>query len=265
MNNKTSKILFLLVTCGLFVTRLHAQENPREKTIKKAISIDIGYSNTVMKDITYSPLNYKGSSISLALGYEKENNGGKYYVAADFSSQVISSVASSTFDTDLLFGNIELGYLKRLKTSSEQIELFVGAQAHTMANVLFFDNEESFGFFVLHSLDLSAEIQYALSQKHQLRTGLNVPIFGFLTRPPYTTIDLFISENDGDPVKILSRGNWTSLNDFFAINWKLSYRYQLSDKWNLKVENNLRYYKTSQLSKAIILNNQLSFGLTYNF
>ncbi len=260
------KLKNLWVIILLFNTVAFGQKTGEKSLKQSEIMLGAGYSQTYFKDLAYSPLNYKGNSLSFILKYKRKFPKYKWYINADFSSAIVSAKASRLFDANFYVANLEIGYLHKVVTSSDQkLNLFTGAQLHSANNLLFFEGDKSISFYTLHSLDLSSELNYNLNKNNSFFTKVNLSIFGYLVRPAYTIFNVFIVENRKHPEKIIFNGNWASLNRFFVINWQFGYKYSISNRFDITIENMLRYYQTSVPDKAIIFNNQTNLGVIYKF
>ena len=256
----------LWVIIILFNTVVFGQDKGEKPIIQSEIMLGTGYSQTYFKDLAYSPLNYKGNSPSFILKYNRKSQKYKWYINADFSSAIVSSKASRLFDANFYLANLEIGYLHKVITSSDKkLKFFTGGQLHSANNLLFFEGDKSISFYTLHSLDLSAELNYHLNKNNSFCTKVNLSRFGYLVRPAYTIFNVFIVENRKHPEKIIFNGDWASLNRFFVVNWQFGYKYSISNRFDITIENMLRYYQTSVPDKAIIFNNQTNLGVIYKF
>ncbi|AFM02608.1 hypothetical protein Fleli_0106 [Bernardetia litoralis DSM 6794] len=265
---QTKITLFFSLLFFAILNTATAQENSSQKSSfkKNTIGMQAGYTQSYIKDLNYSPLNYSAQGFNIGLSYEritkKEN---LFFLKTDFSSSTLSHKISDKFDADRYLVNLEIGYLKNIHLSNEKLNLKIGGSYHSYIDATFFDGIEAITFFTLHGVDISTRFSYQISSKKRLTTSLSVPVFGLLVRPPYTGWDKFIIESQDTPAKVFFRGDLASINKYVALNWNLNYSYSLSPKWNLSAQYQLRYYKTKELDLAKYLTNQLSFGANFKF
>jgi len=176
------------------------------------------------------------------------------------------NTAVTEFNTSEHFNvNLELGFLGNIPVNASEIKLRIGGQSHSSIDVVFYDGTEAITAFGLHSLDLTCSISWDIATKHTLSSTMSLPVFGLLIRPPWTGWDKYIVEHEDNRIPIFFRGKWTSLNDFFSINWNIQYQFTISSKWDLAAKYQFRYYRTENLRTAIIPSNQFTIGTNFNF
>lgn len=250
----------LLFCC--FCSLLSAQQT----TPKNSLGLSGGISAGWLTDLNYSPLNYKNNGSAFGLHYRRHTKKNyRLYANIELGLTTLKNDISNSFDADNYLANIEIGYLKPTNLPNDRLQLYVGGQYHTFLNTVFFDGTESISFFGVHGVDIAGQLDYQVNEKSQLTMGLSIPVFGQLVRPPYTGWNKFVQENENTPVVVMTTGEWTSLNDYFGINWTLDYRYTLSQKWDLAAHYRFQYYQTDVLKESKIAANQLRVGLHYKF
>lgn len=257
------KKLAILILLFLINQKTSAQTDSL-KIVRNALTLEIGYNNTLFKDLGFSPLNYSSNSLVYKLGYRRDlKKGNELSINSGFSRSMLKSDYSNYFTTDRYLINFKVGYLKNLTQEENNIQFKAGVQYRTYFNLVFYDDLDAFTFYGLHGLDLIGKMYYQLNPKHRLITTIEIPFFGLLVRPPYSGINKFLLENDN--IIIATTGKWTSLNDFFALNWSTEYNYLISDKLCLSASYCFAFHSTNYLHKVIIVDNQILMGVHYNF
>jgi len=259
------KLLIIVFLNYLTLTLVQAQENVSDK-MKNSLSLQIGYENGYLKDLNFSPLNYNSTGLVVYLKYQRLlKNYNALFVNLDFSISNLKSGVSEFNDSRKYVPNLEIGYWKLLSAKNQRRQFFIGAQYHSYLNMVFHDGKQAVTFFGLHGVDFLGKMSYRINDRHEFETGIALPVFGLLVRPPYTGWDKYIVERQDRLLPIFFRGKWTSLNDFFGINWRTRYAYQFSPKLDMTAEYLFRYYKTSRLDKSISTINQLKLGIQFKF
>ena len=256
------KNTILLLICLLFWTTGNAQTET--DTRRKSIGLKIGFDQTYFKDLNFSPLNYKGSGLVLDLDYRKKTkNDNLFLTRLDYSSTTLEASASEATQTDRYSAHVEFAYLKNLNLSKEKLNLHLGGKYHSYLDLSNFDDTEAVTFYAIHGLDITGLLSYDLNEKHHIQTEISIPVFGVFVRPPYTGWDKQLGEESG--VAAVFKGDLTSLNDFFGINWTTNYQYAISPKWDLTAQYRFRYYRTEKLDLAKMAINQFSVGANLKF
>jgi len=263
------KKILLTIVCYIFALHSISAQATIDKPIKKnKINLLLGLESGYLKDINFSPLNYSTNGYALELGYEQQlkNDHLLFFSANALLRGKISSPFSEGFTSARYPWDFELGYLANMPNSLPRTNTRLGGQFHSYLDLVFHQGTESVTFFILHSFDVTGSVSKDIGDKHRIKSSLSLPVFGLLVRPPHTGWDIFIDENgDGNRLRIFFRGDWATLNNFFAFNWNIRYQYALSPHWDLLANYQLRYYRTQVLKTAIIPSNQFTIGTTFKF
>jgi len=259
---KKSTLTIALFLLPIFTLTAQGVE---DKTIRKnSIDLQFGSGLGYLKDLNYSPLNYSSGGLVVNSGYQRYlKNDNRLFFSADFQFGELNTAVSEFNTTDHYNINLELGFLKNISINSSKIKSWLGGQYHAYFDIVFYDDELAITFYGLHSLDLSGSISWDITSKQALSSTISLPVFGLLIRPPWTGWDMYIIEHEAYP--LFFRGKWTSLNDFFAFNWNIQYRYTISPRWDLTAKYLFRYYRTDELETAIIPSNQFTIGTRFSF
>jgi len=261
---KRVTITIALLLSGIMA--LTAQDDRFKAGIKNSIRLQGGLGQGYFKDLNYSPLIYSSGGLVINTSYHRSlKNENLLFFSAGFQFGELNT-AVTEFNTSEHFNvNLELGFLGNIPVNTSEIKLRIGGQYHSNIDVVFYDGTEAITAFGLHSLDLTGSISWDIATKHTLSSTMSLPVFGLLIRPPWTGWDKYIVEHEDNRIPIFFRGKWTSLNDFFSINWNIQYQFTISSKWDLAAKYLFRYYRTENLKTAIIPSNQFTIGTNFNF
>ncbi len=260
------KLILVIALCIFGFKLMVAQETVENPIDNKSFDILIGFENGFLKDRNYSPLNYSTNGLALTFGYSKQlKNDNLLLFRTNFQFGEIKTKISDYNSADRYTTNLEFSYLINLPVDIPNMKLHIGGQLHTYADLVFYDGTNAITYYVLHSFDFRGRLSKKINKRHTISSDFSMPVFGLLARPPHTGWDKYIVDHQDNPVPVFFRGDWTSLNDFFAFNWSLKYQYALSQKLDLTINYEFSYHQTKQLKTAIIPTNVLSIGTTFKF
>jgi len=250
----------------LSILTLTAQGVKDKASRKNIVHLQFGLERGYFKDLNYSPLNYSSIGLVVNSGFGRYlKNDNRLFFSANFQFGELNT-AVSEFNTSGHYNiNLELGFLKNIPINSSEIKFLLGGQYHTYFDIVFYKGTKAITFYGLHSLDLIGSIYWDIYARHSVSSTLSLPVFGLLIRPPWTGWDKYIIEHEDNRVPLFFRGKWTSLNDFFALNWNIQYQYSIGQRWNVSAKYQFRYYRTEKLYKAIIPSNQFTIGTSFIF
>ncbi len=260
------QITLIALLCAWVCIAVAQEENKQQATKKNALRVQVGLQQGYFKDLNFSPLNYSSIGLAVKLGYERElKNNDRLFFTINPQLGRLRSEASKYTTSDHYTINLELGYLADLPIKSSKIEAMVGGQLHSYLDLTFYGGTNAVSFFGLHSVDLLGQISWNISEKQILESNFSLPVFGLLSRPPYTGWDKYIVEHANNPVPVFFRGDWTSLNDYLAFAWNVQYQYELAPTVDLIAEYQFSYHRTKQIKTAILPSNQITFGTRLKF
>ncbi|WP_157500848.1 outer membrane beta-barrel protein [Lewinella sp. 4G2] len=257
--------LLLLLAVSFVPASICAQEELRP-IIKNEVSLTIGLHRGHFNDANYSPLHQTSTGPRVGLAYRRNTRSGDRYelglgaTLAKLRSSVTDDTPASRYLLDL-----QVGYLKGLGTNNEDRRVHVGINYRSYVDISIYDDAEAVTWFGLHAFEGAAAGAWELGKQHGLKASIAVPFYGLLSRPPYSGWDKFVVENEDNIPKIITRGRWTSLNDFFGIRGGLGYRYALNDRWVFDANYQVSYYATQQLDRYRSINNAFSVSTTHRF
>ncbi len=235
------------------------------KTYNHQIGLSIGSNTGIMKDTNFSPLHYKERGILYKLSYENSKSSSKniFFSNLAFSNGSLKTNASDSLESIYIYGDIELGYLRKFYTKNKKIDFALGAKYHLDFSEAIFNNVyESFTFNITHRLDLSARLNYQINEKHNLTANLSAPIVSLLVRPPFSGYDDELNENTEKPLALITNGNFVSGLKHRAIKFDLIHRYELNNKLSTMVQYEFNTQSNKEYKQ---FQNQITVGLNYKF
>lgn len=260
------KVILTFISFFFGIYTLSAQNENASTSRKNSINLNVGFAKELFKDENYSSLNYSSGNFAVDIGYQRVfKNENLLFFSLSFQTGTLRTPVSEFNTSDHYNINIELGHLFKLSPDNSKTDFYMGGQYHSYLDLVFYDGTEAITFFGLHSLDFSTRLSKRVNDKHVLTTNFSLPLVGLLVRPPYTGWDKFIVEHADNPLPVFFRGDITSLNHFLAFNWNVQYQLAISPVFSLNAAYQFRYYQTSKLKKALIVDNQISIGAILKF
>lgn len=259
------KLLLFLFGLTLFQA-LPMDAQSLEPVYRNQITLTIGGQKGYFKDENFSPLNYRSGGLRFGLGYDRITTTGQL-ISAELGVNLTTLTANvpEPRKPDRFLIDLSLGYFKALPGETEDRQFHLGLKYRTYADITLYEGSEALSFFALHGVEVAGRGSWRTGTKSRLHSAVSLPVFGLLVRPPYTGWDKFISNNSDDIAAILTRGKWTSLNDFTALRVQLGWDYQASDHWHFGARYDLGYYTTQWQDPVRILNNQFSLSATRKY
>jgi len=117
----------------------------------------------------------------------------------------------------------------------------------------------------LHALEAALATDWKTGDRHRLSTEVSLPVFGLLSRPPYTGWDKFIVDNANNIPKVVTRGDWVPLGTFTALRASAAWTYDLGQRWSTTARYDLSYFATKRIDPVRILDNTFSLSSTLKF
>ncbi|MFK8163414.1 MAG: hypothetical protein AB8H12_13235 [Lewinella sp.] len=259
------RYLFSALLLTVF-SNLPAQSSPAEPIYRHQLTLTVGAHHGYVKDQNFSPLNYKASGLRFGLGYGRTTKSG-HLLSAELGLGLtkLKSRASKYHTTERYLIDLSLGYLRAVGPAEGDRQIRLGGKYRSYIDVSIFEGTEAISFFALHGFELAGDAAWRTGDRHRLKVAGSLPVFGLLVRPPYTGWDKFISDNDTALLRILTRGKWTSLNDFTGLRASIGWEYRFNEKWTMEAGYGLSYYSTQRLDPVRILNNQFTVSATRKY
>lgn len=260
---KVVSIIILLIQC---VSALSGHTVEDKEPAKNTIHLQTGMANGYFRDKVYSPLNYSSSGLAVNTGFQRSlKDHDCLFISADAMFGKLKTEISGFHSSDHYNFNLEIGYLGNVLKNKPGFIFLVGGQYHAFFDVVLFQVTEAVTFYGLHSIDLICTATWNISEKHSLGTTLSLPAFGLLIRPAWTGWDKYIIEHENNVLPVVFRGRWSSLNDFFAFNWRMGYCFAIGRRCDLTAKYQFRYYRTGSPETAIIPSGQFTIGTRFSF
>ncbi|MEO0734381.1 MAG: hypothetical protein AAFZ52_16210 [Bacteroidota bacterium] len=229
------------------------------------LTLAVGFNLGYFTDRNFSPLHYRSGGFRLGLGYQRTNrNGDRWRAEIGLDLLKLTTSGKPLEYTNRYLIDLAVGYRKLSDAPNADTRILYGANYRTYVDLSLFDEGEAVTFFGLHGLELAVDGEWYSGDGHRLRTGLALPVFAKLVRPPYTGWDKFMADNDDKVLRILTRGPWTSLHRFTGLRAELGWARQVNDRWTLEANYALAYYATRRLDPFRSLNNQFALKTTLN-
>ena len=265
------KYIILIITL-IVSLELSAQTNNvgqielgANRSYNHQIGLSVGMNTGKMKDTNFSPLHYAEQGGSYKLFYENSKATSKniFFTNLAFSNGSLKTVASDSLEARYIYGDIEVGYLRKLNSKSEKLDFALGAKYHLDFNEAIFNNVfESFTFNIAHRLDLSARINYRINRRQNLTANISVPIVSLLVRPPYIGYDDELDANQEKPLTLITNGDFVSGLKHAALKFDLMHRYEINNRLNTIVHYEFNIQSNDEFKQ---FQNQLTVGLNYKF
>ncbi len=253
-------VLLLVLTTSTFLTaQITRTENSRNN-----LTLTIGLNQGYFKDQNFSPLNYRSTGPRFGLAYTRNTAAGhQWSTELGASLNTLKNPTNYELDPDRYQIDIALGYLKALNNNTSKRQLHLGGKYRTYVDLTLFDGAEAVTFFALHAFEVAGAGAWRTGERHSFKASASIPVFGLLSRPPYTGWDKFISDNARNIPKIVTRGDWLTIGAFTGLRAGLGWEYQLSDRFAAEARYSLAYYATQRIDPFRSLNNSFSINLTY--
>ena len=261
------KLIPILTLLLCLAVNVYSQSDTT-KTRKNHIGVLGGYNQGFLKDQIFSNLNYTEDGYLVGLHYRHLKPNGKNLIEANlsFSSGKMKTNYADFFTSSYILANINLAYLRTLPNlKNKKMSIYLGAKYKTQIQYLDWNNQTSFSFLATHGLSLQTVILYDIKPKHSVETGLSIPFFQLLVRPPYNGIDNFITSNQDNTVKLIFTGKPTTINKYFGINWTSNYKYEINKRFELQLGYIFNYERVFDTHKFIQLQNQITTGVNFKF
>jgi hypothetical protein len=217
----------------------------------KQIGLGIGFSHQAIKSELISPYTHQGNSAPLQLYFRSGKEVSRHHIQLQYFSADLTSASNGLSTTDEK-GYIQYAYHRRLTIVKDKLHVFggivVNAQASMRNNLFNGSTGNNAAGELIGSLNPSLLAEFPV-KKNVLSVQVWAPIFAFLYQQTYG----LGPEN----------GNWSSLNNFAGVDWRISYDKYLSERWNLRFDYQFQFYRLSKFETLSSLSNQGIVSLVY--
>jgi len=258
--------LTLLVLLLAFAPALSAQDAATYAGYHNAITLTVGLNRGLFRDENFSPLNYRSGGNQLGLGYVRTNKNG-HRITADVNFGLNGMSPGFELPDNLTRFQVDLsvGYLRAVSDPRSDHQNYVGVKFRSRLDLSIYAYYESVTFYALHGFEIAAETERKVANRLQLRGGASLPVFGLLSRPPYSGWDKFIADNSDNIPKVITRGDWLTIGSFLGLRGHLGLAYEAGKHWKVESRYSLAYYTTKRLDPVRMLDHTFSFNTTLNF
>jgi len=236
------KVLSVYGLLSIFwMTLAHAQNMEDNPLKTNSIHIQAGTANVLMKDRSFSPLNFHGLTSAFTLGYQRQKK--EHLLVFDIKAKYGTLTYNKYFPTSMYDVKLSGGYAKKIH-ENQPLQGFLGAKVHTALRLLDYNGFDNGSWISSIGLDILYVGEYALNDKYALRIDFSYPIFAYAVRPPYAGFDAYVSElaaDDKIPTILFSKGILTSGIKLVNPVLTLGYIYEASEKIDISIHYSFDY------------------------
>ena len=259
---KTIKYFLLILIVALTYSKVYSQQ---DSTIQNSITFSTGLNQGYFKDLNFSPLNYSISGVNYGITYSRINNKSIFLTSLDFNNNKVNTIQQTVFPkSKYIQGKVKIAYLRKVNKISKKVDFFLGGQYQSNINYIDF-LEESTSFLAAHSLGISFYGEFHFNNKHAINASISLPLFTLMVRPPYSGFDEELDENIDKPLRLITNGYFTSVNNYVSPSFSIQYEYNLTKRFSISGEYQMNYQNQSKNDRFITYQNQIRIGLNYKF
>lgn len=256
----------------LCVNLIYAQNVEDSPFRTNSIHIHAGAANVLMKDRSFSPLNFYGTTSAFTLGYQKQKK--EYLLVFDLHAKYGTLAYDKKFSTDIYDVKLSGGYGRKLPYKHQSLQGFVGAKVHGALRLLDYSGFDNTSWTSSIGLDVFYTGAYTLNDKHALRVDFSYPIIAYAVRPPYAGFDAYVSDlaEEGKIATVLfSKGILTSGVKLINPVLTLGYVYTLSERMDISAHYSfdyLHYHPSNYIRNSKVINafnNTFLVGINFKF
>lgn len=264
MRNNIYLLFIFLFTTHLVIAQSKEANEPEYKQTE--LTLKIGLNQGYLKDLQISKLHYQQTGLVYGIHFSRRKQKSIFTIRLDYHNIKGKTDASDYFTlTGNHVGNLSIEYLIKLKKAPAKWNFHIGPQFKTSFSYFNWGGQDSFSFLINHSLGIALQTDYTLSEKHSFYSNLSLPLFNLLVRPPWAGYDDELEANSDKPLKLITNGDFTSVNIYRAIDWYFNYRNQFSEHWALNFQYRFQYQLMTGDRQVNFMQNQYTVGLTKMF
>ena len=263
---KMISLMLLLVVSG----RAIAQSDNLAKEIKKNnIGFSFGPHLGYLKDLNFSPLNYRERGILLSLHYNRGNIKQSRLLTAElnYHSGKLRTSSSDFFTTPFFQASLKVAFLFKVQAvKNKKLSFLLGPEIQSYVQYMQWGEEmDSWNYLMLYGLSLKGLGKFQISGNKMIQTSMSIPVIGNLVRPPYNGFDQYIVENQDNFLKIAIRGEPASFTKYLALDWKTTYHYTATDHLEFTLGYIWRYQYVAGPNKLNNFQNMITTGFRVKF
>lgn len=249
----------LIVLLFLFLAAPVSAQGGYEPRYNNTLTLTLGLHHGYFRDENFSPLNQRASGTRLGLSYARNTrSGNRWQAGVGLGLTKLRSNLSEQLPTDRYLIDLSVGYLKGMAGNSEDRQHYLGGNFRSYVDISLWDGSEAITFYSLHAFELAGASAWKTGKRHRLTADAALPVFGLLSRPPYSGWDKFIADNASNIPKIITRGDWTTIGHFLGLRVGLGWEYRAGEHWALGARYDAAYYAAPRPRPVRMLNNQFS-------
>lgn len=251
---KINRLLLIIIFC-LIILKGFAQSDSLKQ---KRMIYGIGYSHFRLLDQQNSPLIYRGHLLDLNIGFEKikidksifnvklnlvggianskRNEQQKVINYYYDENNVLHKEIIPLVHPELLI-NLSTEYLIKYKNLLDnKATLYVGGQIREFFHILYL---ATWGFdmpSILNEFTLNPKLlfEYKFNDLNKFNTSLSFPVFGLITRLPYSNVPMI--EKYGPFMAVFKGGtNFSAINKYQRFDIELGWEKVINIKWNIHI------------------------------
>ncbi|MEM0938661.1 MAG: hypothetical protein AAF600_03100 [Bacteroidota bacterium] len=263
-------ILFILLLRFSLID--YAQENSNST---KTIHLGTGPAHVSLQDKVFSPLVYRGTGVSIDLGFCDKKNRRKHYVHANILTQQLSPSLNEASTTTIQNTHLSMDYEYAILLKEKKWKYHLGGGFYNFLSVrnIQFTIGDEVGLDWFSSVNMLFLGSRIFNQKHIVSFVMSSSLFSYVIGrmkvPRYLPQDVIQSlANDPDrfPVgRLLRAGDFLTLMDFFDIRTSFSYLLRVSEAWGIGFTYHFRYYQYPKFMDVQYGLSQYHFILAYQF
>ncbi len=237
-------LLFLMINC-------FASAQSKEVQLRKDLSIQTGLNFLSLKDLTFSPIVFKGAIPEVRLGFNSNKTHKTFWSISAAASTGEIDYQNKYFSSNIVSADFSLNYLSNISTHGNSTFYF-GGRFNSVLNILEYDGFLSGSWYTAHTLEPIFICNFTLNEQHVLTGKFHTPIAGLVSRPTYGGVDEYVVSNVDNITKIIfGRSKFYSIDKLINPTLELKYNYLLpklgfsiSGEYNYLQVNSIRkYYK----------------------
>jgi hypothetical protein len=237
-------------------------------TLKKSRNnyfVELGTVVNYLKDAGYSPLNNRSGGLIIKTGFKRsmKYDGRQFYLNVDLVNGKFKTRESGFSSSPFVYGNIEIGYLTRVANGLQRkaMPVFVGPQYNSLVHYMQWKDMDSWSYLMFHGVSIKALTILPLDKaKRKVEVSLSLPLVGSLVRPPYNGYDFYIEQHQDNVVKVAFHGKLASWNLYRGVDFKMSYRSEISERVNFMCTYSFRYQYSNYPASINYFQNQITMG-----
>lgn len=264
--NITIAKLSLYIIVSIIFSHISVKAQP---TNEHKIGFHLGFAHYETRDNLVSPFIYSGNKIPIQLYYKYEGLKNYHCVNISYNKGQIKN-SLNNWANEWAAG-ISYGYHRfTLSFLNNNGKLFIGGVFNnylSLKNYNFRSYNPYLNYYsdvitweLISSISISSLGEYQFNKENKIALQIILPVIANVIRPSYSILPPDNILRLKDPRKpsfsdIINAENMVTINNYFLINFLLSYEINLSEHFNLKWNYSFKYYRiTNPLKTNSVVN-----------